>query len=1019
MRTVVAPDLETAHDALAEEIAALRDQDPLTPILVVTPTDLAREEARRFLARRLGGTLGVRELSLGEWVRELAEPEIERRGGALLSEPAFDRLVARTIELELAAGAVSRDARRGPLLRAADTPGLALLVRATVEDLLEAGFEPGHLAPLRSPEHDPVRADLARLFETFSNELERRDYYDRRRQESVATEVLAERASAAAPQPTTFVFGFHDLTALQRSLVTAAALSGRVSLFIPGGSGAGEGAAAPLLEWARENAGPLEVLPSPSSSLLTLAETLFDPPRLVDPGPAALEMRTYPNESAEVRGIARRIRREVRQERRRFYDILVVVPAAGPSPLLFRRIFERAAIPLTDRAGVPAARCRKGRRAIALARSLAAPGDEREREAVRFLAAATEEGGSGGEPALRTKHDAPLADFARAEGWEAAARLYREHHERLFAEPVPPFVEECLTALAAVLDPTAFSPARFVRSLASALQRLRETTAPDDGNGEGSVLLLRVDQARGIVRPLVFYAGLTEGAYLRTPREDPLLPDPVREGLNEHHQRLGRYLPLKGETGPESVLLARFAFACAAERVLLSWARRQRTGGELRNPSGLLLDLAAERAGRSLAPDSPEFLAQAPLPDPYESRRDPVDRTDLELSLLLGERPAAEKELARLLRDPPGRFLPLALRAAEERWRSGRLGGHDAVLQRDETKRAVQRRLAQSGPAWSPTALETILNCPFSFLVRHVLKLEPPHEEEDDFDPSERGRIFHAVLEELYRELATRGELPLTEKNLHVALSLLGDCMGRWRSRTSGRRPQQRLQRRATLAQLQDDIALLLAREAFLPAAERNVPIRFELRFGPAEAGEGPVFDLGEHGAVPLRGTIDRIDLAPDGRLHVIEYKTGAKRARPGKITAGAGIRPNVHLQLPLYLEAAATLLDPPPGRAVFYHATAEHAFQEIPFTAEDLERARTGVGRLLRRALRCAQEGWFPSLPGEICCQAKLEPACGAAAAARLRRKLEDPEIVEHFALLRSADDPDRDAPNAEGDRT
>jgi hypothetical protein len=1016
VRTVVAPDLETARDALAEEIAALRDREPLSPILVVAPSDLAREETRRFLARRLGGTLGVRELSLGEWVRELAEPEIEGRGGALLSEPAFDRLVARAIELELAPGAGGREARSRPLLRASDTPGLASLLRASVEDLLEAGFEPQHLAPLRSPERDPVRTDLVRFFETFWEELQHRDFYDRRRQERVAAAVLAERASADAPQPRTLLFGFHDLTALQRSLVAAAARGGGVSLFVPGGPGAGEAAATPLLDWARDNAATFEVLPSHSPALLTLAETLFDPPHLEDPGPGVLELHTYPNESAEVRGIARRIRREVQREGRRFCDILVVVPAAGPSPLLFRRIFERAAIPLTDRAGIPAARCMKGRRALALARALAAPRDEREREAVRFLAAENAQNASEGEPARRTERAGHFVDFARAGSWEAAADFYREQHERVFAEPVPSFVEECLTALATVLDPTAFSPARFLRSLASALQRLRETVAPGTGSGEGSVLLLRVDQARGIVRPLVFYAGLAEGAYLRTAREDPLLPDLVREGLNAHHQRLGRYLPLKGEAGPESALLARFAFACAGERALLSWSRRQRTGGELRNASGLLLDVAAERAGRSLAPDSPEFLAQAPPPDPRESRRDPVDRTDLELSLLLGERPPAEKELARLLRDPPGRFLPLALRAAEERWRSGRLGGHDAVLQRDETKRAVQRRLARSGPAWSPTALETILNCPFTFLVRHVLELEPPRDEEEDLEPAERGRIFHAVLEELYRELAARGELPIHEGNLPVALSVLGGCMGRWRSRTTAERPQQRLQRRATLAQLHDDIAVLLAREAFLSPAEKAVPIRFELGFGPTEAGEGPVFDLGEDGAVPLRGVIDRIDLAPDGRLHVIEYKTGARRARSGKVTAGAGNRPTVHLQLPLYLEAAATLLNRPPGRAVFSHATAEHGFREIPFTAEDLERARPGVGRLLRRALHCAREGWFPPLPGEACCQAKLELACGAAAAARLRRKLDDPEIIEHFAVLRSADAPGGDGAQAQG---
>jgi hypothetical protein len=1017
VRTVVAPDLESTRDALADDIAALRRKDPLTPILVVAPSDLAREETRRFLARRLCGTLGVLTLSLGEWVRELAKPEIERRGGKLLSEPAFDRLVARVIELELAAGKDKRSARYGSLVGAADTPGLTALLRATSEDLLEAGFEPQHLAQIRDAAHDPLRAELARFFDALCTELRGRAFYDRRLQERLATEVLADCSAAGTTLPVTYFYGFHDLTALQRSLVAAAARSGPISLFVPGGPGAGEAAAAPLLQWVQENGSAFEVLRGDASSLLTLAEPLFDPPHLVDPGPEALEMRTYANESAEVRGIARRIRRDVRCKGRRFCDFLVVVPAGGPSPLLFRRIFERAAVPLTDRAGVPAAKCLRGRRALALARVLAASEEERIVEALSFLAATRPEADRSDERATRARCDVAGADFASAPNWGSAARLFHEQHEAVFAEPVPAFVEECLLALEAVLDPITFSPGGFVRSLAGALQRLRETAEPAGEEDEGSVLLLRIDQARGIVRPVVFYAGLTEGAYLRTPREDPLLPDYLREGLNEHHERFGRYLPLKGESGPEGVLLARFAFACANERALLSWSRRQRTGGELRNPSGLLLDVAAVRAGQSLAPDSPEFLAQAPLPDPRESQRDPVDRTDLELSLLLGERPPREKELARLLADPRGRFLPLALRAAEERWQSGRLGGHDAVLQCDEAKHAVRRRLAKDSPAWSPTALETILDCPFAFLVRQVLGLEPAREEQDDLEPLERGSIFHAIVEEVYRELAARGELPLTEEILPGALSHLAECVKRWRVRADGERPAQRLQRRATLALLHDDIALLLAREACQPETAKDKPIHFELRFGPNAAGEGPVCDLAEHGAVPLRGTIDRIDLEPDGRIKVIEYKTGARRARAGKITAGTGVKPSVYLQLPLYLDAAATLLRRRPDRAIFYHATAEHGFREVPFTAGDLERARPAIRRLMRRAVACAQGGWFPSLPGAACCRADLESACGPSAAARFRRKQEDPDVLEHFALLRSADASGQDETGKEGD--
>jgi hypothetical protein len=256
--------------------------------------------------------------------------------------------------------------------------------------------------------------------------------------------------------------------------------------------------------------------------------------------------------------------------------------------------------------------------------------------------------------------------------------------------------------------------------------------------------------------------------------------------------------------------------------------------------------------------------------------------------------------------------------------------------------------------------------------------------------------------------------LPLSEQQLPLALSLLAESVGRQRARLLGERPGQRLQRGSTLSLLHDDVALLLAREAFRPRVGRARPIRFEFRFGPSGTGEspGPSFPLAQGAAVPLRGAIDRIDLTAEDRLEVIEYKTGAKRTRSGRITTVTANHPIVHLQSPLYLETAAQMLGHLPERAVLYHATAEHGFAEIEFTAGDLERARPGIDRLLRRALDCAHRGWFPSLPGPTCCQADIALACGAALTARFRRKQEDPEVLEHLALLRAADGDEARAP-------
>jgi hypothetical protein len=57
----------------------------------------------------------------------------------------------------------------------------------------------------------------------------------------------------------------------------------------------------------------------------------------------------------------------------------------------------------------------------------------------------------------------------------------------------------------------------------------------------------------------------------------------------------------------------------------------------------------------------------------------------------------------------------------------------------------------------------------------------------------------------------------------------------------------------------------------------------------------------------------------------------------------------------------------------------------------------------MLERAVRRASEGWFPCTPGAAhCCFPRNAGACGPSVAERFRRKLADPELAEHVALVR-----------------
>jgi hypothetical protein len=116
-----------------------------------------------------------------------------------------------------------------------------------------------------------------------------------------------------------------------------------------------------------------------------------------------------------------------------------------------------------------------------------------------------------------------------------------------------------------------------------------------------------------------------------------------------------------------------------------------------------------------------------------------------------------------------------------------------------------------------------------------------------------------------------------------------------------------------------------------------------------------------------------------------------------------AAEKKEMRLQLPIYLQALPQVLGRPALRATYYFATSDQAFTEVVYSAADLERDRGEIGRVLAHAIARAREGWFPCTPGaKSCCYARNAAVCGPSVAERLRRKLADPDLTEHLALVR-----------------
>jgi putative RecB family exonuclease len=155
--------------------------------------------------------------------------------------------------------------------------------------------------------------------------------------------------------------------------------------------------------------------------------------------------------------------------------------------------------------------------------------------------------------------------------------------------------------------------------------------------------------------------------------------------------------------------------------------------------------------------------------------------------------------------------------------------------------------------ALSPSRTADFLTCPLLYRFRVVDRLpEPPSA------AATRGTVVHAVLERLF-------DLPAVERTLERASAMLGP---QW---------QRLLESEPELGALFDGADADAALAEFLAGAERLLGSYFELedpsRLEPADRELYVEATLAS--GLTLRGSVDRLDVAPSGDLRVVDYKTG------------------------------------------------------------------------------------------------------------------------------------------------
>jgi RecB family exonuclease len=257
--------------------------------------------------------------------------------------------------------------------------------------------------------------------------------------------------------------------------------------------------------------------------------------------------------------------------------------------------------------------------------------------------------------------------------------------------------------------------------------------------------------------------------------------------------------------------------------------------------------------------------------------------------------------------------------------------------------------------AWSVSAIETYLDCPFKFFAQHVLHLEEEPDDEEVMDPRRQGQFVHDVFEKFFSAWQGAGHRAITRQNLDDARELFRAVVDRALERLPA--AEAGLERTRLLG---SPAAAGLGEAVFRMEAERPVAVVERLLERRLD-GEIEVVTADGPRRIALRGKADRLDLLADGTFRLIDYKLGwpPNRARA--------------LQLPIYSLCAEQRLAGHSGRSWTLGEAVYLAFKGprrvVPLFSSPADRAKVLAEAQQRLAdtVDAIARGEFPPTPDDV----------------------------------------------------
>ncbi len=519
-----------------------------------------------------------------------------------------------------------------------------------------------------------------------------------------------------------------------------------------------------------------------------------------------------------------------------------------------------------------------------------------------------------------------------------------------------------------------------------AVERLREAvatlSADPDRPRPGRVHVADYRRGGYAGRLYTFLVGLDAARHPGRDIEDPVLLDDERRRINAELSEavlpLGREKP-REQAAALHALLARLPGTLTASYSSFDLRNLSQSGEPA--PSPFLLELFREQSGQ---PDADyEALAGAlPKAAGFVGGEDhALDETEWWLSRA-GPAAGGAGQSPLRARFP---WLEDGRRAEEAR-------ASEAFTEWDGWIRGGAPELdprGKEGEPFSASRLEALAKCPFAYFLKYALGVAPPDDLERDptrwLSPLDEGTLLHETFRTFFERITEAGELPEVSRHREALESIAADRIAEW---------SERIPPRSRVAFNEQRESILFACRTLLRLEEAHcrtaIPRYFEVPFGrPREAAASrasvasaePV-EVRLPGGRPflLRGSIDRVDQAPDGTYHVWDYKTGALRG----IREGAGVRGGRQLQPVLYAQAFEALLARAgtPGRVSrsgYFFPGRKGEGQRISSPPDP-----RSAGEVLGRLFDLLSAGMFPHAVSERDCRyCDFEPICGGARAA------------------------------------